>query len=69
MQNIQNIINSQKGSNTNKAWSLIGSYGSGKSSFALYLSHLLSNPKATLGKLACKKLRLCRHYLEYYFEY
>jgi hypothetical protein len=26
MQNIQNIINSQKGSNTNKAWSLIGSY-------------------------------------------
>jgi ABC-type dipeptide/oligopeptide/nickel transport system ATPase component len=50
MQNIQNIINSQKGSNTNKAWSLIGSYGSGKSSFALYLSHLLSNPKATLGK-------------------
>ena len=58
MQNIQNIINSQKGSNTNKAWSLIGSYGSGKSSFALYLSHLLSNPKATLGKLACKKLRI-----------
>jgi ABC-type dipeptide/oligopeptide/nickel transport system ATPase component len=57
-QNIQNIINSQKGSNTNKAWSLIGSYGSGKSSFALYLSHLLSNPKATLGKLACKKLRI-----------
>jgi nucleoside-triphosphatase THEP1 len=43
---------------TNKAWSLIGSYGSGKSSFALYLSHLLSNPKATLGKLACKKLRI-----------
>jgi ABC-type glutathione transport system ATPase component len=37
---------------------LIGSYGSGKSSFALYLSHLLSNPKATLGKLACKKLRI-----------
>jgi ABC-type dipeptide/oligopeptide/nickel transport system ATPase component len=58
MQNIQNIINSQKCSNTNKAWSLIGSYGSGKSSFALYLSHLLSNPKATLGKLACKKLRI-----------
>jgi hypothetical protein len=26
MQNIQNIINSQKCSNTNKAWSLIGSY-------------------------------------------
>jgi hypothetical protein len=24
----------------------------------LYLSHLLSNPKATLGKLACKKLRI-----------
>lgn len=57
MQNIQNIINTQKNTNTNKAWSLIGSYGSGKSSFALYLSHLLSNPKTTLSKLACKKLR------------
>lgn len=57
MQNIQNIINAQKNINTNKAWSLIGSYGSGKSSFALYLSHLLSNPKTTLSKLAYKKLR------------
>ncbi len=56
MQNIQNIINTQKNTNTNKAWSLIGSYGSGKSSFALYLSHLLGNPKTTLSKLACKKL-------------
>lgn len=58
MQNIQNIINTQKNTNTNKAWSLIGSYGSGKSSFALYLSHLLGNPKTTLSKLACKKLRI-----------
>jgi ABC-type dipeptide/oligopeptide/nickel transport system ATPase component len=57
MQNIQNIINTQKRVNTNKAWSLIGSYGSGKSSFALYLSHLLSNPETTLSKLARKKLR------------
>ncbi len=58
MQNIQNVINTQKNTNaTNKAWSLIGPYGSGKSSFALYLSHLLSNPKTTLSKLARKKLR------------
>ncbi len=57
MQNIQNVINTQKKTSTNKAWSLIGSYGSGKSSFALYLSHLLGNPKTALSKLACKKLR------------
>lgn len=57
MQSIQNVINTQKNININKAWSLIGSYGSGKSSFALYLSHLLGNPKTILGKLACKKLR------------
>ncbi|AYQ57231.1 hypothetical protein MS2017_1547 [Bathymodiolus thermophilus thioautotrophic gill symbiont] len=57
MQNIQNVINAQKKTNGNKAWSLIGSYGSGKSSFALYLSHLLGNPKTALSKLACKKLR------------
>jgi len=56
MQNIQNIINTQKNTNTNKAWSLIGSYGSGKSSFALYLSHLLSSPKTTLSRLAHQKL-------------
>jgi ABC-type dipeptide/oligopeptide/nickel transport system ATPase component len=35
MQSIQNVINTQKNININKAWSLIGSYGSGKSSFAL----------------------------------
>ncbi len=27
-----------------RAWSLIGPYGSGKSSFSVFLSHLLSNP-------------------------
>ena len=29
---------------TPRAWSLIGPYGSGKSSFSLYLNHLLGNP-------------------------
>ncbi len=29
-----------------RAWSLIGPYGSGKSSFSLYLSHVLGDPKS-----------------------
>ncbi|CAJ2376997.1 MAG: hypothetical protein MPK11_04540 [Gammaproteobacteria bacterium] len=40
-----------------KAWALIGSYGSGKSSFALYLSHLLANPRNGNGKKALAKLQ------------
>lgn len=41
---------------TNKAWSLIGPYGSGKSSFALFLSHLLSNLGSKTTKSAWNKL-------------
>lgn len=33
-------------SNQPRAWSLVGPYGSGKSSFALFLSQLLSDPKS-----------------------
>ena len=40
-----------------KAWALIGSYGSGKSSFALYLSHLLANPRNGNSKKALAKLQ------------
>ncbi|MFK3873528.1 hypothetical protein [Pseudoalteromonas rhizosphaerae] len=35
-----------------RAWSLIGPYGSGKSSFSVFLSHLLSDPLAPLTKSA-----------------
>ncbi len=53
--NITNICNSHE--NSNKAWSLIGPYGSGKSSFALYLSNLLTNPNSLKNNLALNKLK------------
>lgn len=39
-----------------RAWSLVGPYGSGKSSFSVFLSHLLSDPEAETSKAACKIL-------------
>lgn len=38
--------------NSNKAFSIVGPYGSGKSSFIIYLSHLLSNNNTAIQKLA-----------------
>ncbi|RLA40306.1 MAG: hypothetical protein DRR42_26055, partial [Gammaproteobacteria bacterium] len=35
-----------------RAWSLVGPYGSGKSSFSVFLSQLLSNPKSPNTKVA-----------------
>jgi len=39
-----------------RAWSLVGPYGSGKSSFAVFLSHLLSNEKHPARKAAYQVL-------------
>ena len=39
-----------------KAWSLIGPYGSGKSTFAVYLSHLLGDPAEVINQYALDKL-------------
>lgn len=39
-----------------RAWSLIGPYGSGKSSFSVFLSHLLSNPGSNSTKDAFEVL-------------
>ncbi len=39
-----------------RAWSLIGPYGSGKSSFSVFLSQLLSDPKNDGAKAAFKNL-------------
>lgn len=47
----------KKDKRLSRAWSLIGPYGSGKSSFALFLSGLLEDPASDLHKLACKKLQ------------
>ena len=40
-----------------RAWSLVGPYGSGKSSFALFLSHLLAAPESNKAKAARKLLK------------
>ncbi|MCK5918702.1 MAG: hypothetical protein KAG34_09760, partial [Cocleimonas sp.] len=39
-----------------RAWTLVGPYGSGKSSFAVFLSHLLANPENPAFKAAIKVL-------------
>ena len=43
--------------NTPRSWALVGPYGSGKSSFALFLSHLLGNPADSTNRAASKVLR------------
>lgn len=40
-----------------RAWSLIGPYGSGKSSSSVFLSHLLSSPELATTKAAFKNLK------------
>ena len=35
-----------------RAWSLVGPYGSGKSSFSIFLSHLLSSTQSSQNKVA-----------------
>jgi hypothetical protein len=39
-----------------RAWALVGPYGSGKSSFALFLSALLGEPKSTVQRRAIARL-------------
>lgn len=39
-----------------RAWALIGPYGSGKSAFSLFLSHLLGGPDDALGEVALGRL-------------
>jgi len=40
-----------------RAWSLVGPYGSGKSSFAVFLSHLLANPELPETQIALNILK------------
>ena len=47
----------KKDERLSRAWSLIGPYGSGKSSFAVFLTGLLDDPNSDLHKLACLKLK------------
>jgi hypothetical protein len=53
---LERITSSFKLTQTPRAWSLIGPYGSGKSSFSVFLSHLLSNPNKSTTQVAYKVL-------------
>ena len=52
-----------------RAWSLVGPYGSGKSSFAIFLSHLLGNPESSSVQTALGVLRKAQPELAKNFEY
>ena len=51
-----------------RSWALIGPYGSGKSSFAIFLSHLLGNPKNSKTKAALQILHKEDEQLENIFS-
>jgi hypothetical protein len=45
---LERVTSGLNGASTRRAWRITGDYGSGKSSFALFLTHLLSTPYDTL---------------------
>jgi len=57
LKTLDRIIDTLKVGEAPRAWSLVGPYGSGKSSFAIFLSHLLGNPGEAETKSALKVLR------------
>lgn len=56
LRTLDTMVEAFKADESPRAWSLIGPYGSGKSSFAVFLTHLLSNPSGLQTKAALKKL-------------
>ncbi|MCO7199599.1 hypothetical protein [Pseudoalteromonas sp. OANN1] len=52
----ERVIESFNENNHPRAWSLVGPYGSGKSSFSVFLSHLLGNPELQTTQNAFKVL-------------
>jgi len=67
LKTLDRIKDSLKAAVAPRAWSLVGPYGSGKSSFAIFLSHLVGNPIDEQTKAALRVLRkahpgLARHY-------
>ncbi|MBL3527896.1 MAG: hypothetical protein JMN27_09750 [gamma proteobacterium endosymbiont of Lamellibrachia anaximandri] len=57
LRTLDTMVEAYKADESPRAWSLVGPYGSGKSSFAVFLTHLLSNPSGMATKAAMKKLR------------
>ena len=56
LKTLKNIANGFTPSKFDRAWSFIGPYGSGKSSFAIFLNALLQNKDSALFNTAIKKL-------------
>jgi len=56
LKTLEQISDSLQQKEAPRAWSLVGPYGSGKSSFAVFLSHLLSNDSDPAKKVACQVL-------------
>ena len=57
LKTLDRILDTLKADEAPRAWSLVGPYGSGKSSFAIFLSHLLGNPSEAVTNSALKVLR------------
>lgn len=62
---LKQIVNTFGEQNIPRSWALVGPYGSGKSSFAVYLSHLLDNPERAATKVA---IDVCREADEFLGE-
>lgn len=56
LRTLSTVIDSLNKSDQPRAWSLVGPYGSGKSSFALFLSQLLDKPRMKKTELAIQCL-------------
>ena len=56
LRTLSTVIDSLNKSDQPRAWSLVGPYGSGKSSFALFLSQLLHKPRMKKTELAVQCL-------------
>ncbi len=57
LRTMERVVDSFGNKQAPRAWSLIGPYGSGKSSFSVFLSHLLSNQASDKTQAAYKVLR------------
>ena len=60
---LEGMVESFRAETAPRAWSLVGPYGSGKSSFAVYLAHLLGQPNAGATETAIKSLQATDHAL------
>ena len=57
LRTLERMAESFKAEESPRAWSLVGPYGAGKSSFAVFLAHLLGQPMDAATKVALKNLR------------